>query len=92
MAKSPYRGAGGRLYRRQAEALKAQCRASGQGCSVCGQQFDFANSNSARGFTADHPVPLAAGGKLVGQRLVPLCRSCNSRKKDVVPPVLRPAS
>ena len=69
-------------------------KAKGIGCSNCGQPFDFADHNSKRGFTADHPEALANGGRLLGQKLVPLCRECNARKgktqTDSV--ILRPAT
>ena len=92
MATSPYRGHGGRAYERQRDALKRRCQSTGQGCTNCGQPFDYNNPNSPRGFTADHPNPLAAGGRLLGQQLVPLCRSCNARKGDTLTPTIRPAS
>ena len=89
-----YRGKGSSAYQRQQQALKRLCRAKGIGCSNCGQPFDFDNHNSKRGFTADHPEALANGGRLLGQKLVPLCRECNARKgktqTDSV--ILRPAT
>ncbi|WP_417510594.1 hypothetical protein [Microbacterium sp.] len=33
-------------------------------------------------FTADHDQALANGGRLVGQILIPMHKSCNSRKSD----------
>lgn len=93
MAKpNPYRGKGGRAYQRKQDALRRKCKALGIPCSVCGKPFDFANPNSARGFTADHPLALDNGGSLLGQQLVPMCRGCNGRKRNVVTPILRPAS
>lgn len=89
---NPYRTKDGRKYQRLALALQRKCKALGIGCAICGKAFDWARPNSARGFTADHPVALANGGSLLGQKLVPLCRSCNARKRDVVTPILRPAS
>lgn len=89
---NPYRGKGGKAYQREQAALKRKCKALGIGCANCGKPFDFANPNSQRGFTADHPHALDAGGKLLGQHLVPLCRECNGRKRNVVTPILRPAS
>ena len=92
MASSPYRGHGGRPYQRRRNALMRRAQSTGQGCTNCGQPFDFDNPNSPRGFTADHPTPLAAGGSLLGQQFVPLCRSCNARKGDTITPTIRPAS
>ena len=89
-----YRGKGSSAYQRQQQAIKRLCKAKGIGCSNCGQPFDYADHNSPRGFTADHPVALANGGTLLGQRLIPLCRSCNARKGavDTELIVLRPPS
>ena len=92
MATNPRRGKGGHAYRRQAEALRRRTKANGGRCSGCGQPFDWDNHLSQRGFTADHPVPLERGGSLLGQQLVPLCRSCNGRKRDIVTPIIRDAS
>ena len=88
----PWRGKGGRAYQRQRATLMRRCQAEGRGCANCGQPFDWDNPNSARGFTADHPIALANGGRLLGQQLVPLCRSCNARKRDTVTPTLRTAT
>ena len=92
MGANPYRGTGGRAYQRQRDALARRCQARGVGCSNCGRPFDWARPNSSAGFTADHPIAINAGGKLLGQHLVPLCRGCNARKGDTVTPVLRPAT
>lgn len=87
-----YRGKGGRRYRRTRDRMARQAQASGATCPACDTPFDFDNPQSARGFTADHPIPLEGGGSLNGQRLVGLCRSCNGRKGDHVTPILKPAS
>ena len=92
MATNPRRGKGGHAYRRQAEALRRRTKANAGRCSSCGEPFDWDNHLSPRGFTADHPVPLERGGSLLGQQLVPLCRSCNGRKRDIVTPIIRDAS
>ena len=92
MSTNPYRGKHGRAYQRQRDNLARRLKAIGARCANCGCEFDWANPNSARGFTADHPEPLANGGSLLGQRLEGLCRACNARKRDVVTPHLRPAS
>lgn len=35
--------------------------------------------------TMDHLVPLARGGKSLKGNLVPACKECNSRKKNLLP-------
>lgn len=85
-------GPGHRAYRRARAALEARFKRSGMPCPECGRPFDWARPQSARGFTADHPVALANGGKLVGQALAPMCRGCNARKNDIPTPVLAPAT
>ena len=89
---SAYRGRGGRRYRRTRDRMARQAQATNATCPNCGKPFDFDNPNSPQGFTADHPTPLAAGGSLLGQQLVPLCRACNARKGSTVAPTIRPAS
>lgn len=91
---NPYRGKGSAAYQRQQQALKRRCRALGLGCQNCGVEFDFDDHNSPRGFTADHPEAIANGGRLLGQKLVPLCRACNARKgkHPVESVILRPAT
>lgn len=87
-----YRGRGRRAYERQREALLQRTKANGGTCTNCGQAFDWDNPNGPQGFTADHPTAINNGGSLLGQQLVPLCRSCNARKGDVAKPILRPPS
>ena len=89
---NPYRSKGSSTYQRRQQALKRRCKALGIGCSNCGAAFDFDDHNSPRGFTVDHPVALANGGRLLGQQLVPMCRSCNARKGATATPILRPAT
>ncbi len=89
---SAYRGRGGRRYRRTRDRMARQAQATNAICPSCGKPYDFDNPNSPRGFTADHPTPLEAGGSLNGQRLIGLCRSCNGRKSDHITPTLKPAS
>lgn len=67
-------------------------RRHGWPCPECEKPFDWENPQSARGFTADHPIALNNGGAVVGQRLVAMCRGCNARKSDVITPVLTPAT
>ena len=92
MAQDPYSSRGGRAYRRQRKALRYRAQTQGWVCRNCGTNFDFDNPQAPNGFTADHPIPLAAGGSLLHQQLVPLCRACNARKGDTVTPTLRPAT
>ncbi len=35
--------------------------------------------------TMDHIVPLAQGGRSTRDNLVPACKSCNSKKKNMMP-------
>jgi hypothetical protein len=74
-------GAGHRAYRRQALALKHRTQRDNLPCTWCGQPIDTTLPWSHRmSFTADHPIPLAAGGTLLGQDLQPQHRACNAAK------------
>jgi 5-methylcytosine-specific restriction endonuclease McrA len=53
-------------------------RASGI-CHYCRGRFP------ARQLTMDHVVPLIRGGKSTKSNLVPCCRECNARKKNLLP-------
>lgn len=35
--------------------------------------------------TMDHLIPLARGGKSIKSNLVPCCKDCNSKKKNMLP-------
>ncbi len=48
-------------------------------CHYCGARKKPAD------LTMDHIVPLARGGLSVKSNLVPACRTCNSRKKTMLP-------
>lgn len=85
-------GKGSAAWRRIVAAGKARYKRNGWPCPECGQPFDFDNPQSARGFTGDHPIALANGGTLIGQKTSFMCRSCNARKNDVVTPNLAPAT
>jgi len=39
----------------------------------------------ARELTMDHIVPLARGGRTTKGNVVPCCKACNSRKKQLLP-------
>lgn len=86
-------GKGHRAYRRQQASLKRRTSNEGLPCGHgsphgwgCGEPIDTSlPSDHAMSFTADHDTPLASGGKLVGQVLVPMHRRCNSRKGDNAP-------
>lgn len=83
-------GKGHRAYRRQQAALKRRTKAENLRCGYgspsgwgCGEPIDTdLGSKHRMSFTADHDVALGNGGRLVGQVLVPMHRSCNSRKND----------
>ncbi|MBU0485144.1 MAG: HNH endonuclease [Proteobacteria bacterium] len=52
----------------------------GQGCCYyCGQQVGGGE------LTMDHIVPLSRGGKSTKANLVPTCKSCNNKKKTMLP-------
>lgn len=46
-------------------------------CAYCKSQEDI---------TQDHIIPLSKGGQNVIENIQPLCRTCNSRKRDKYPP------
>jgi 5-methylcytosine-specific restriction endonuclease McrA len=62
-------------YRIARERLKAQRLP----CWICGRAIDYnAHHTHPRSFTADHVIPLAAGGSLTDpNNLRAACRSCN---------------
>ena len=53
-------------------------RASGV-CHYCRGQFP------PRELTMDHVVPLARGGRSAKSNVVPCCKDCNSRKRQLLP-------
>ena len=81
-------GKGHRAYRRQQAALKRRTAHENLPCGYgsptgegCGQPIDTTLPSTHRlSFTADHPEALDNGGRLVGQVLVPMHLTCNSRK------------
>ena len=48
-------------------------------CYYCQQVFP------AKTLTMDHLVPLSRGGKSTKSNLVPCCKDCNNRKKNLLP-------
>lgn len=48
-------------------------------CRYCGR------SVPARELTMDHVVPLARGGKTTKANVVPCCKACNTRKRQLLP-------
>lgn len=54
---------------------KALCQKYGNRCLCCGKR---------KKLTADHVVPLAAGGPNVIENIQPLCRECNSAKRTKI--------
>ena len=83
-------GKGHRAYRRKQAALKRRTKIEDLPCGYgspsgwgCGERIDTDLPTGHRmSFTADHDTALANGGRLVGDLLVPMHLSCNSRKSD----------
>ena len=48
-------------------------------CYYCGRSF------SPKALTMDHIVPLIRGGKSTKGNVVPACKSCNNKKKHMLP-------
>lgn len=100
MAKSIRDGKGHRAYRRKQDALKRRTKNEHLPCGYaspsgwgCGEQIDTTLDYKHRmSFTADHDVAIDNGGSLVGQVLVPMHRSCNSRKSNHAPAEIWEAS
>ena len=55
-----------------------QKTASGK-CHFCGEKVKF------KDLTMDHLLPLSRGGRSTKDNIVPCCKSCNSRKKSMLP-------
>ena len=71
-----YRRAGGRPHRRRASKLKQDAHV----CWLCGQPIDpELKAPHPYSFSADHVVPLARGGHMLGE-LRPAHRICNMRR------------
>lgn len=52
---------------------------------ACGKCYYCEQVVGAHMLTMDHLVPLARGGKSSKANLVPACKKCNSRKKNLLP-------
>lgn len=50
-----------------------------------GQCYWCLQSVPARELTMDHIVPLARGGKTTKGNVVPACKTCNTKKKQLLP-------
>ncbi|MFH2060591.1 MAG: HNH endonuclease [Pseudomonadota bacterium] len=48
-------------------------------CHYCQQRF------SPKELTMDHVIPVARGGKSEKFNLVPCCKTCNTKKKQLLP-------
>ena len=48
-------------------------------CHYCGRQ------TSSRQLTMDHIVPIARGGRSTKGNVVPACKDCNNKKKQLLP-------
>jgi len=48
-------------------------------CHYCAAEF------SPKELTMDHVIPLSRGGKSERFNLVPCCKACNTRKKQLLP-------
>jgi len=48
-------------------------------CYYCGHSF------APAGLTMDHIVPIARGGRSTKGNLVPACKHCNTKKKQLLP-------
>lgn len=55
-----------------------QKTASGK-CYFCGRKVAF------KELTMDHLLPLGRGGRSTKDNLVPCCKSCNNKKKSMLP-------
>ncbi len=48
-------------------------------CHYCGRKLDIAD------LTMDHEIPLSRGGRSEKINLVPACKECNNKKKNLLP-------
>lgn len=67
-------------YVKKREALRRRTKRLGLPCWLCGYPIDTdLDYRHPMSFTADHVVPVVAGGSMTGE-LKPAHRSCNSRR------------
>ena len=62
---------------RHSEWWKRRC-AKGV-CGYCGA------ATPAKEMTMDHIVPIARGGKSIKGNVIPCCKACNTKKKQLLP-------
>ncbi|MFZ1986973.1 MAG: HNH endonuclease [Desulfatitalea sp.] len=69
--------------KRKARELRAsqwwKRRCAKGSCHWCGQPV------AARELTMDHIVPVSRGGKSTKSNVVPSCKACNTKKKQLLP-------
>lgn len=72
-----------RVERHKARQLRGsqwwQRRCAKGRCYYCGAATDPAD------LTMDHIVPLSRGGKSTKSNIVPACKTCNTKKKQLLP-------
>ncbi|NCO52979.1 MAG: HNH endonuclease [Deltaproteobacteria bacterium] len=72
-----------RAEREKARALRQQNwwknRVAQGVCHYCGQRVP------PKELTLDHVVPLARGGRSSKNNCVPACKTCNTKKRDLLP-------
>jgi 5-methylcytosine-specific restriction endonuclease McrA len=74
-------GKGKAAFKRKREQLLRRVQRDELPCHICGLPFDLTlPPQHAMSFTADHVEPLALGGHLVRNELLPAHRSCNARR------------
>ncbi len=56
-----------------------QQKTSSGKCYFCGRKTTFKN------LTMDHLLPLSRGGMSTKDNIVPCCKSCNTKKKSMLP-------
>ncbi len=56
-----------------------QQKTSSGKCYFCGRMTVF------KEITMDHLVPLSMGGRSTKDNIVPCCKSCNTKKKNMLP-------
>ena len=77
------RGHDGHLYKVNRAALRRDCQRINARCYLCGQPIDYgASSPAPLSFTADHRIPVNAGGSDRMENLAPCHWKCNRAKSD----------